>query len=111
MLPEVHKRKAERLEKTISKLSDAADYETIVEACHTAAVHHIAVLCEIRRRKHLDAHKGLARFLDANGMADLAVLFRDLEGLRTAKYYGGQGDGKSAKEAKRILAEIKEHAR
>ena len=109
MLPEAHRRKAERLERTISKLSDAADYETIVEACHTAAVHHIAVLCEIRRRKHLDTHKGLARFLDENGLTNLAVLFRDLEGLRTVKYYGGHGDGKSAKEAKRILAEIKQH--
>lgn len=109
MLSDAHRRKAERLEKTISKLGDDADYETIVEACYTAAIHRIAVLGEVRRRKHLDTHKGLARFLDENGLTILAMLFRDLEGLRTAKYYGGPGDGKSAKEAKRILAEIKQH--
>jgi len=107
MRSEDHRKKAERLEETLAKLSDEPDYETIIEDCYAAAVQYIAMICELRRRKHLDTHKGLPRFLDENSLSDLAASFRELELLRTAKYYGGQRDGRSAKEAKRILAEIK----
>ena len=107
MNPEGHHEKAERLEASLRKLSDEADYELVVEACYGAAVHHIAVVSERRRKRHLDTHKGLAKFLDENDLADLASPFRELEILRTAKYYGSQKDGTSAKAARRILGEIK----
>jgi len=107
MQPEDHRRKASRLERSLDKLDDGADYEMIIEACYAAAVQQIATISDKRRRKHLDTHKGLAKFLDDNDLVDLAAAFRQLELLRTTKYYGGKGDGKSAKEAKRILEEIK----
>lgn len=107
MQPDGHRRKAERLEGTLGKLEDASDYETIVEGCYAAAVQYIALVTERRRKKHLDTHKGLAKFLDENELPDLAAAFRQIEILRTSKYYGSQGNGRSAREAKRILAGIK----
>jgi len=107
MQPDGHQKKAERLERTIRKLKDEPDYETIVEDCYAAAVQYIAVITERRRKKHLDTHKGLAKFLDDNDLPDLAAALRQLEILRTSKYYGGQGDGRSAKEAKQVLEEVK----
>lgn len=111
MQPDGHRRKAERLEGTLRKLKDEPDYETIIEDCYAAAVQYIATITERRRKKHLDTHKGLAKFLDDNDFPDLATAFRQLEILRTSKYYGGQGNGKSAKEAKHVLEEIKQTLR
>ncbi len=107
MQPNGHRAKAERIERTMRKLEDGPDYETIIEDCYATAVQYIAVICERRRKRHLDTHKGLAKFLDDNDLPDLAGAFRQLEILRTGKYYGGQGNGRSAKEAKHILEEIK----
>lgn len=89
------------------KLKDEPDYETIIEDCYAAAVQYIAVIAERRRKKHLDTHKGLAKFLDDTDLPDLAAAFRQLEILRTSKYYGGQSNGRSAREARQILEEIK----
>jgi len=107
MHPDGHQDKAGRLERTIAKLSDEQDFETIIEDCYGAAVQLIAVISEVRKKRHMDTHKGLAKFLDDNDLGDLAAALRQLEQLRTAKYYGGQGDGKSAREAKKILEAIK----
>ena len=101
-----HRTKTERLEATLRKLSDEADFEVVVETCYAAAVHRIALACDRRTRQHHDTHKGLAKYLDDRDLTDLAALFRQLELLRTSRYYGAQSDGKSAKEARRILAEI-----
>lgn len=65
------------------------------------------MISDRRRKRHHDTHKGLVTFLDDNDLPDLAKAFRRLEILRTGRYYGDQGDGKSAKEAKEILDEIK----
>ena len=89
------------------KLSDDPDYETIIEACFAAAVQYVAIISDRRTKRHLDTHKGLPKFLDDSGLEDLAASFRELELLRTSKYYRAKGDGKSAREAKRILAETK----
>ncbi len=107
MQPEGHRQKAERIERTMRKLEEGPDYETIIEDCYAIAVQDIAVISERRRRRHIDTHKGLIKFLDDNDLSDLARAFRRLEILRTGRYYGGQGDGKAAKEAKQILDEIK----
>ncbi len=107
MQPDGHRQRAERLERTMRKLEDSPDFETIIEDCYAIAVQYIAVISERRRRRHLDTHKGLAKFLDDNDLPDLAKGFRRLEILRTGRYYGGQGDGKASKEAKEILDEIK----
>jgi len=107
MLPEGHEKKAQRLEATIAKLSDSPDYEMIIESCYAAAVQYLALLCARRLRNHQDTHKGLPAFLEKNGLSDLATSFRNLELLRTSRYYGVRGNGSAAKEAKRTLAEIK----
>lgn len=107
MQPDGHETKAHRLEATLAKLSDSADFEIIIETCYGAAIQYIALVCHQRLRKHLDTHKRLPSFLDDNGLDEVAKSFRNLELLRTSRYYGAQGDGTAAKEAKRILAEIK----
>jgi len=101
-----HLEKAQRLKATLAKLSDEQDYEMIIETCHAAALHLIACVAERRKKAHLDTHKGLARFLDDLELPGLASLFRELEALRTGRFYGGKGDGKSAKRAKAILGDI-----
>ena len=107
MRPDDHRAKAERLERTIRKLANESDYETIIEACYAATVQYIAVVAERRRKRHQDTHKGLAKFLDDNDLPGLAAAFRQLVILRTGRYYGGQGDGSAAKEAKEILERVK----
>ena len=107
MQPDGHRRKAERIERTMRKLDEGPDYETIIEDCYTSAVQYIAVVCDRRRKRHMDTHKGLTKFLDDNDLPALAKAFRRLEILRTGRYYGDQGDGKAAKEAKGVLDEIK----
>ena len=101
-----HLDKARRLQATLGKLDDHDDYEMIIETCHGAALHLIACITERRKKSHLDTHKGLARFLDDSDLPELASLFRELESLRTGRFYGGKGDGRSAKRAKHILGEI-----
>ncbi len=101
-----HLEKAQRLRATLGKLSDEQDYETIIEACYAAALHLIACVAERRKKAHLDTHKGLARFLDDQGLPELASLFRELDALRTGRFYGGKGNGRSARRAKDILGEI-----
>ena len=101
-----HLEKARRLKATLSKLDDHQDYEMIVETCHGAALHLIACVTEQRKKSHMDTHKGLARFLDELDLPELASLFRELEALRTGRFYGGKEDGRSAKRSKEILAEI-----
>ncbi|HLB68219.1 MAG TPA: hypothetical protein VJN63_07130 [Thermoplasmata archaeon] len=108
MNPDGHRDKAGRLEKSIAKLDAAADFEMIIEGCYQAAIHVIALACERRLSKHHDTHKGLLPFLDREGLQELAAAFRELESLRESKFYGGKGDGKSAKEARRVLGEIQE---
>ncbi len=107
MEPEGHREKAKRLEGSLERLANESDFELIIEGCYAASVHYIALICNRRVRRHLDTHKGLSKFLDENDLGDVAASFRDLDLLRTSKYYGGQRNGKSAKEAKRILAEIR----
>ena len=107
MEPHGHHAKARRLERSVEKLKAEADFEMIIEGCYAASVQYIALICDRRRRRHLDTHKGLTKFLDEADVPDLPASFRELELLRTSRYYGGQTNGKAAKEAKRILAEIK----
>ncbi len=103
-----HREKAKRLERIRAKLDDRDDFELVVEACYMAAIQYIALVSETRKKRHVDTHKGLPKFLDDHGMSDLSAAFCQLEILRAGKYYGGQGNGKSAKEAKGILEDIKE---
>jgi len=107
MRREEHLAKADRLRDTLSKLDHEKDYETVIETCFAAAVQLLACVADRRRGRHHDTHKGLAHFLQEADLPDLAVSFRELESLRTSRFYGGQKDGKAARRAREVLDEIK----
>ena len=106
MNPREHLEKARRLKGTALKSDDEDDYEMIVQSCFDAAVHIVACVTDTRKKTHLDTHKGLAMFLDGQGLPDIAALVRELEMLRTGRFYGAKGNGKSSKRAKEIIREI-----
>ena len=101
-----HEDKAGRLRRSLNKLDDKVDYEVVIETCFAAAIQRLACIAEGRRGAHRDSHKGLPQFLEEEGLPDLAVLFRELDSLRTSRFYGGQRDGRAARRAREILDEI-----
>lgn len=107
MKPEDHLEKARRVEESIRKLDPNRDWEMIVEGAYGAALHYIAYLSERKVGKHQDTHKGLPRFLDENGLPELAKTFRELELLRQSKWYGGRENGGASREALGVLERIK----
>jgi len=68
----------------------------------------IAYKCQTEDGRHIDTHSGLPKVLNDLGHKDLADLFRQLDHLRMARWYGGQGNGDSAKRARILLDKIKE---
>jgi len=106
MRQEEHRAKADRLRETLSRLDDGKDYETVIETCFAAAVQLLACIAERRRGRHHDTHKGLPHFLQEADLPDLSEKLRELESLRTSRFYGGQKDGKAARRAREVLDEI-----
>lgn len=106
MLPEDHLRKAGRLKRTCLKLSPENDWETVVESCFGMALHLISFLCMEKSGKHLDTHKGLSAFLVGIGLREVSELFRELDSMRIGRWYGGKENGKSARRALAIIAEL-----
>lgn len=106
MKPADHEAKGKSLRQTLRKLDDREDSPVVIETCFAAAVQFLAVLSQRRLRRHHDTHKGLAKFLDEAELPEAARLFRDLDSLRTSRYYGGRGDGKAAKFAREVLDAI-----
>jgi len=104
-----HGEKAVRLRRSLEKLDAKVDYEMVIETCFAAAVQRLACITETRRQIHRDSHKGLAQFLEEADLADLAVLFRELDSLRTSRFYGGQKDGGAPRRALEVLDEIETH--
>lgn len=84
-----HLTKARRLRNIQVKLDSAFDWELIIEGIYGSALHCIDCICEKKLDEHLDTHKGLPRFLDENGLSEVAELFRRLDFLRMSLYYGG----------------------
>jgi hypothetical protein len=102
-----HLKKAERLDRTIKELNPEKDFETIVEVCYGAFIHFAAVLCQRHYGEHRDIHKGLPKYLNERGETELASLFREIDTLREARWYGGQNDGEAARRAIEILEDVK----
>jgi hypothetical protein len=44
MEPDAHRRKAGRIEGSLAKLRDQADYEIIIESCYAATIQYLADL-------------------------------------------------------------------
>jgi hypothetical protein len=107
MKPDAHLAKARRVEESIGKLDPERDWEMIVEGVYGTALHYIAYITEVRIGKHHETHKGLPRFLDQNGLPELAGMFRELELRRQSRWYGGRENGKVSKNALSILERIK----
>jgi hypothetical protein len=103
-----HLEKAKRLDSTQDRLNPKKDWETIIETIYGAALNFIAYKCQTEDGRHIDTHSGLPKILDDLGHKDLADLFRQLDHLRMARWYRGQGNGDSAKRAWAILEKIKE---
>jgi len=101
-----HIQKAKRLESSIQKLDVESDWESIVEICYGIALNYIAIICEIKLKKHTDTHKGLPRFLDENELNKLATWFRELDTLRQGRWYGGKHNGETAKIAISIIEKL-----
>lgn len=104
---EEHLRKGKAIEKSIDKLDPEEDWQLIIEGVFGASIHYIAVVCEQRLGKYQETHKGLPRFLDENGLPEVATLFRELGMLRIGRWYGKKTNGKTAKLALEILKKIK----
>lgn len=105
-----HIQKAKRLESSIKKLDVESDWESIVEICYGIALNYIAIICEIKLKKHIDTHKGLPKFLDQNELNKLATWFRELDTLRQGRWYGGKQNGETAKIAISIIKKLKTEA-
>ena len=100
-----HIAKAERLKKTRSRLTQD-DWETYTENCYNAAMQLIACICIKKFNEHIDAHKGLPRFLRGKGLNDIADRFDELDQLRHGRWYGNQSNGDTIKNAEEIIEEI-----
>jgi hypothetical protein len=110
MLAQDHLEKAKRLKETCAKLDPVTDWETIVENGYGMAMHLIAYITANKLKKHMDTHKGLIGFLNENKLLDITALFRELEELRTGRWYGGKTNGDSAKRAMEIVHELEKMA-
>jgi len=99
-----HLEKVKRLRTTVESLDAERDFETIIEICYGMTMHLIAVLCQRRLGEHRDTHKGLAKYLDDKGQAELSALLREMDLLRVGRWYGRSGDGDAAKRVLDIVA-------
>ena len=106
MRKDTHFEKARRLDALQEKMDPDTEWEVIVETVYGSAMHYIAFYCEERLNRHMDTHKGLARFLDENGLDRFATLFREMDMHRQGKWYGAQGNGGTVKRVRAILQEI-----
>ena len=107
---EKHLEKAKRIEEGQSDLEPERQWEAIVEMVYGAAFNYIANICERELGEHMDTYKGLAKFLDDEGLAEIAIWFRILDQERAGKWYGGQGDGDTVEKVREVLEKIKVRA-
>jgi hypothetical protein len=91
------------LQATRRKLDPVADHRTYVENGHGIAIHAVAAGALRRYGVDLDRHQGMARWLREHGHPDVADAVEAVERLRTAHWYGGQGDGDTAHRLDRHL--------
>jgi hypothetical protein len=110
MLANDHLEKAKRLKETCAKLDPITDWETIVENTYGMAMHLIAYITANKLKHHMDTHKGLIAFLNENKMPEITALFRELEEMRTGRWYGGKTNGESSKRAMEIVGELEKIA-
>jgi len=106
MLAEGHRKAAEGIEKSISKLLpdlDSGAVRVIIESAWGAAFHWIAFGCETKHQQHKNDHARLGRFL-----RDLeAALWDTLDRDRQGGWYGGEPDPAEIQEPLACLEQIR----
>src|SRR6266540_3696574 len=110
MKPESHLARAEEMEgsvRVLAALDAQAHVATIVEAAYGAIQQYLAYGMQRHAGHHVDGHVGLVRALNAAGLSAMAVLVDRAERLRARHWYGGQGNGTSARAALQLLEEVK----
>jgi hypothetical protein len=106
---EGHLLKARREEKSTEKLDPKEDAELIIEGIYGAAHHYIAYFLQVKHSEHSDKHDKDFLYLRKHGHRDIMSKFQTLDSLRTGDFYGTRTDGERVTEARRLLAEIKDH--
>lgn len=109
MKAEGHLLKARREEKSMEKLDPEEDAELIIEGIYGAAHHYIAYFLQVKHSEHSDKHDKDFLYLRKHGHRDIMSKFQTLDSLRTGDFYGTRTDGERVAQAKRLLAEIKDH--
>ena len=110
-----HKEKIERFERTISKLDEHEDSETVIEdymlaSAHfvNAAMHKLGTLREDKDVKHNNIFGFVKREKSLKESSDeVADLFQQIEQLRPSYVYGKGKNGNMAQKAKESFNEIK----
>jgi hypothetical protein len=114
---EGHIEKIENLERTLSKLDNSEDHETIVELCILISAHYINAAIHsigrlrpdkdlkhnripgiIKREEYFDSHSN-----------EIADLLKELEDMRPSHIYGTGKNGSTALRAREILSAIKSY--
>lgn len=111
---EGHLQKIESLKKTMSKLDNSEDHETIVELCMLISAHYINAALHASGRMRADKdikHNRIPGTIKREGYFDekgkeLAALFRELEEMRPSQVYGIGRNGDTAYKAREILSKI-----
>ena len=109
MKAEGHLLKARREEKSTEKLDSEEDAELIIESIYGAAHHYIAYLLQMKHSEHSDKHNKDFLHLKKHEHRDITSKFQTLDSLRTGDFYGTKTDGERVAQARRLLAEIKNH--
>lgn len=109
MKAEGHLLKAKREEKSTEKLDSEEDAELIIEGIYGAAHHYIAYFLQIKHSEHSDKHDKDFLHLRKHGYRDIMSKFQTLDSLRTGDFYGTKTNGERVAQARRLLAEIKDH--
>jgi len=112
---ENHLDKIASLEKTLDKLDDSEDHETVIELCMLISAHYINTALHSTGRLRPDKdikHNRIPRSLRAemyfdNDSSQLAELFQELEDMRPSQIYGTGKNGKIAKKARNLYSNIK----
>ncbi|GEM_PF-1137029 len=101
-----HRQAMEQLRTSRQALDRVGDIRLYVEATHGIAIH--AVVAGFWRRHGVDSdqHQGMARRLRDSGYRSIADAFAELEQVRTGHWYGGQGNGNTARRVDELLAAV-----
>lgn len=112
---EGHIEKIEHLSKTLSKLDNEDDHETIVELCLLISAHYINAALHSTGRLRPDKdlkHNRIPGIIKREDYFDdlsleISELMGELEGMRPSQIYGTGKNGSTAFQAKEILYSIK----